>query len=352
MRNLVQSSNDGKLRVRRSTRWLSNIRGAIIHTKRIASFFFAVLLAAALGVIFGWRLLDYGDFSVIQPEDNVSYESVSVNGVTLHVATAGPETGEPVFLLHGFPDAHFGWHNQMRVLADSGFRVIVPDQRGFNLSSKPKGIENYQLKILASDIVALMDHYRYNEVNLAGHDFGGIVSWYLADAHPDRLKRMAIFNAPHPLAMRQFQEENDEQRKKSWYIYFYQYPIIPELVMQSRNWRGLSRALGDSFSEDEIKEYKRAWSQPGAMTATINWYRAWFNEAPEDTPSSIIDVPTMVVWGRDDPHLMWQIAKPSADMTTSGEVIYIEGATHWVLQDAPEETSDLIVEFFRQVSGE
>jgi pimeloyl-ACP methyl ester carboxylesterase len=119
------------------------------------------------------------------------------------------------------------------------------------------------------------------------------------------------------------------------------------MVTQSANWKMLANALGESFSDDEINEYRRAWSQPGANSATINWYRALFKQNAEDRPNALIDVPTLVVWGKQDPHIMWQSAEPSAAMTTSGQVAYIDDATHWVLRDAPEETGELIVHFFQ-----
>lgn len=305
-----------------------------------------LLLVVLLIVIFGWRFKDHGDFSVIKPEDGIVYEYITVNGINLHVAAAGPEDGAPVILLHGYPDAHFGWRDQIVALADAGFRVITPDQRGYNLSDKPKGVENYMMDMLVSDILALADHYGFETFNLAGHDFGGIVSWHIADRHPERLDRMVIFNAPHPEVLNRFQEENEEQRSKSWYAYFFKLPVLPEILTQSANWKMMSNALGESFSEEEQNEYRRAWSQPGANTATINWYRGLFKQNTADTSYTLIDVPTLVVWGKQDPHIMWQSAEPSAQMTTSGEVAYIEDATHWVLRDAPEKTSELLISFF------
>jgi pimeloyl-ACP methyl ester carboxylesterase len=279
-------------------------------------------------------------------KSGIEYEFVSVNGIQLHVATAGPRDGDPVILLHGYPDAHFGWRAQIVALAHTGFRVIAPDQRGYNLSEKPKGVQSYRMDVLVSDIIALADHYGLEKFHLAGHDFGSIVSWSLAESHPERLERMVIFNAPHPAVMSRFQEESKEQRKKSWYAYFFQLPWLPEMVTQAGNWRMLAGSLQGSFSEDEIDEYRRAWSQPGANTATINWYRALFRQNERDRPDSLIDVPTLVVWGKEDPHIMWQSAEPSATMTTSGQVVYIDNATHWVLRDAPEKTGELLVDFF------
>ena len=279
-------------------------------------------------------------------KSSIEYEFVSVNEIHLHVATAGPKDGDSVILLHGYPDAHFGWRDQIVALSDAGFRVIAPDQRGYNLSDKPKGVKNYRMDMLVSDIIALADHYGFATFHLAGHDFGGIVSWNLAESHPERLKRMVIFNAPHPAVMSRFQVENKEQRKKSWYAYFFRLPWLPEMVTQAGNWKMLANALGESFSDDEINEYRRAWSQPGANTATINWYRALFKQKEQDRSNSLIDVPTLVVWGEQDPHIMWQSAEPSAAMTTSGQVVYIDDATHWVLRDAPEKTRELLVDFF------
>lgn len=283
---------------------------------------------------------------MFKPEDTIQYEFVSINGINLHVATAGSEDGEPVILLHGYPDAHFGWRDQIIALADAGFRVIAPDQRGYNLSDKPKGVENYMMDILVSDILALTDHYGFERFNLAGHDFGGIVSWNLADTYLERINRMVIFNAPHPAVMNNFLAENKEQRRKSWYAYFFKLPWLPEKVTRAGNWKMLARAMEESFSDDELNEYRRAWTQPGANTAMINWYRGLFKQENEDKSYDIIDVPTMVVWGKLDSHIMWQMAEPSAAMTTSGQVLYIEDATHWVLRNAPERTGEILVNFF------
>ena len=157
---------------------------------------------------------------------------------------------------------------------------------------------------------------------------------------------MVILNALHPEVMNRFQAENEEQRKKSWYAYFFKLPWLPEMLTQAGNWNMLARSLEKSISEDELNEYRRAWSRTGANTAMINWYRALFKQNDENRPNSLIDVPTLVVWGKQDPHIMWQSAEPSAAITTSGQVTYIEDATRWVLRDAPEKTGELLVTFF------
>jgi len=308
-----------------------------------------ILIVLVMSIIHSWRFFDYGNFSVIKSDDGIEHEYVSINNIRLNVAHAGPKDGSPVILLHGYPDAHFGWRDQIVGLAKAGFRVIAPDQRGYNLSDKPRGIDSYLMNLLVLDIIALADHYKFQKFNLAGHDFGGIVSWHLADKYSKRLNHLAIFNAPHPKVIMRFQEENEKQRKKSWYAYFFKIPIIPEVVTQSANWKMLSTALGDSYTKDEVNEYRRAWSQPGANSATINWYRALFKFYEETQMiSSIIDVPTLVIWGKKDPHIMWQSAKPSAEMTTNGKVVYIDNATHWVLRDAPHKTTQYLIKFFSE----
>lgn len=305
----------------------------------------SVLLLLILTVNIVNSTRDYGKFSVIKADDPITYDNAEINGITLNVAVAGPVSGEPVLLLHGYPDAHFGWRDQIVELASEGFRVIAPDQRGYNLSEKPKGLENYLQDVIVSDIIALADYYGIDTFNLAGHDFGGIVSWNLADSHPERLKKLVILNSPHPAVNRKFQEENEEQKRRSWYGYFFKLPLIPELAIKAGGWKILEGSMEESFTENEINEYKRAWSQKGANSATINWYRGLFKQ-DLDRSFDIIDVPTLVVWGKADPHIMWEQAEPSAAMTSEGRVVYIEDATHWVMRDASEQVSELLVEFF------
>ena len=138
----------------------------------------------------------------------ISYRFINANDLSLHVAEAGPRDGSPVILLHGFPDASFGWEKQMKALAEAGFYVIAPDQRGYNLSDKPNGLENYRVGLLVADVLALADVLGLTQFNLAGHDWGALVSWNLVENHPERLKRLAILNVPHPRIMNKFLKEN------------------------------------------------------------------------------------------------------------------------------------------------
>jgi len=279
----------------------------------------------------------------------VTFERVPTNGIKLHTAFAGPEDGEPVILLHGFPDAWFGWEPQIQALAEAGFRVIIPDQRGYNLSDKPEGIASYSLGILADDIAGLADSLGIKRFNLAGHDFGGLVSWTIAMRYPDRLKRLAILNVPHPSVMRRYIGKHPAQVFKSWYAFFYQLPALPEMAMKVNNWRFLISAMARGLSREQRNRYREAWAQPDAMKSMINWYRNMMRASVSRTAKRpAITTPTLVIWGKLDPHISYEMAQPSADMCTDGRLVTVEQATHWVMIDAPDEVNRLLIEHFRK----
>ena len=208
----------------------------------------------------------------------ICFETLSTNGIRLHIALAGPEDGEPIFLLYGFPDAWFGWEAQIQPLAEAGFRVIVPDQRGYNLSDKPKGVSSYRMDTLVEDILGLADNLEYDQFNLAGHDFGAMVSWNLAVQHSERLKRLAIANVPYPAVMRNYMRTHLSQMLKSWYAVFFQLPGLPERLVKVNNWQLLISAMPDDLTSEERDRYRKAWAQPDAMTNMINWYRAMLRQ--------------------------------------------------------------------------
>ncbi|MGB7875364.1 MAG: alpha/beta hydrolase, partial [Anaerolineales bacterium] len=212
----------------------------------------------------------------------MQYETtfIETNGIKLHVVMAGPKDGQPVFLLHGFPEFWYGWRKQIPALADAGYRVIVPDQRGYNMSDKPKGVRAYAIDKLANDILGLMDALGHEKVNLIGHDWGGFVAWAFAIWHPKCLSKLGILNAPHPDVMTRFLRRGDpEQLRRSWYFFTFQIPWLPEYWLRKNDWRRTVLALRGSgkihtFTNEDITEYKQAWSRPGAIKAMLNWYRA------------------------------------------------------------------------------
>jgi pimeloyl-ACP methyl ester carboxylesterase len=278
----------------------------------------------------------------------IQLETISTNGIHLHTALAGPEDGPPVITLHGFPEAWFGWEYQIQSLAAAGFRVISPDQRGYNLSDKPEGVNNYRVENLVHDILGLADSLGLDQFHLAGHDWGAMVAWNLALKSPDRVKRLAIANVPHPAVFSDYLRTHPAQMLKSWYAAFFQIPRLPEIFSRAGNWRFLIQAMPDYWSEEERDRYRKAWSQPGAIRAMINWYRAAF-QLPSANPSSrVVEPPTLIIWGKKDPHLSHQMAPLSLEYCRSGELVMIEDATHWVQHDQPETVSKLLIDHFTQ----
>jgi pimeloyl-ACP methyl ester carboxylesterase len=282
---------------------------------------------------------------------------IATNNITLHVMTDGPENGTPVVLLHGFPEFNFGWKKQVPALVEAGFRVIVPDQRGYNLSDKPKRISAYDVDVLAGDIIGLLDHFGIQRVRLAGHDWGAVVAWTVAINHPERLEKLAILNVPHPDVMTDFVLHNSTQRKKSWYVFFFQIPWVVEWILSKNNFEYLTRTLTQSgrkstFTEADVAEYKKAWSQRGALTGMLNWYRAAVRRGLRYTfsrkpPARRVHVPTLMLWGRHDIALSSEMAKPSIDLCDRGELAFFDKSTHWVQRDASEEVNQKLIEFMR-----
>ncbi|MCI0553003.1 MAG: alpha/beta hydrolase [Anaerolineae bacterium] len=284
--------------------------------------------------------------------DNLKLEEtfITTNGIRLHTVMAGPQSGIPVILLHGFPENWRSWIRQLPALVDAGCRVIMPDQRGYNLSDKPKGVKNYRISLLVDDIAGLIDALEYDKVNLIGHDWGAGVAWMLALWHPERLHRLGILNVPHPAVIRRFLQRDLEQLRRSWYIFFFQLPWLPEAGMRADDWRGAVRALRGSgkihtFTNEDIEKYKEAWSQPGAMTAMINWYRAAVRyqiQMPEDPR---VKVPTLMLWGMKDFALSHRMARPSMDYCDEGNLILFPDATHWVQLDEAEAVNHYMLDF-------
>lgn len=271
--------------------------------------------------------------------------------VTLHTVISGPKDGPVVVLLHGFPEFWYGWHRQIEPLAAAGFRVIVPDQRGYNLSSKPRGVASYALMQLVSDVIAIADQLGQQKVFLAGHDWGAAVAWSAALLHPQRIAKLAILNVPHPSVMRRYVYTRLPQTLRSWYIFFFQIPWLPEALLSAFNFRIATRALQGSsrpgtFSAEELAQYRAAWSQPGALTAMINWYRAAIRYRIP-FPDRTVRVPTRILWGERDRFLMAGMAHESLRYCANGELFTFAEASHWLQHEQPERISQLLLEFFR-----
>ncbi len=279
----------------------------------------------------------------------MKHSTIDTNGVRLHVVQAGPETGPLVVLLHGFPEFWYGWKAQIGELADAGYRVWAPDQRGYNLSDKPAGIDAYQLDTLVADVVGLIDAAGAQKALIVGHDWGAIVAWWLAVCFPERVERLVILNVPHPAATRKFVRQNPGQLLRSWYVGFFQIPVLPELLMGANRGAMLARTLRKSsrpgtFSDDDLAQYRIAWSQPGAVRSMINWYRALIRRPAARRSSVRVTVPTLIIWGIHDQFLQRGLAEASLAYCDDGRVDYLD-TTHWVQHEAPQRVNELILDF-------
>ena len=273
--------------------------------------------------------------------------------VRLHYVEAGD--GPLVVLLHGFPEFWFAWRQQIPALAEAGFRVVAPDMRGYNLSSRPADVEAYGTDRLAADVRDLIRERGEGRAFLAGHDWGAAAAWAAAANYPEIVERLAILNAPHPRRMLQALRR-PRQLARSWYMFFFQLPRVPERLLRARRWSGLHRAFDDArpgaFTQQDIAHYIEAWSQPGAMTAMLNYYRAAFRQARRaGSGPDPVKAPTLVIWGERDPHVGAELAEPDpADVPNLEGVVRLPDASHWVQHDEAERVGRLLIEFFAGAS--
>jgi len=269
----------------------------------------------------------------------------------LHAAAAGPKDAPVVVLLHGFPEFWYGWRRQIEPLSAAGFRVIVPDQRGYNLSSKPAGVSWYAMPELVSDVIAIADELGQEKILLAGHDWGAAVAWSAALLYPQRIAKLSVLNVPHPSVMRKFLSTRPRQFLRSWYMFFFQLPWLPEALFSAFNFRAGSRSLLRSsrpgtFTAEDLDQYRSAWSQPAALTAMINWYRALFRTRAKFSDKTV-RVPTRILWGERDDFLLTEMAHESLRYCTSAELFTFANATHCLQHEEPARVSELLIDFFR-----
>jgi epoxide hydrolase 4 len=292
-----------------------------------------------------------GDMSTPARDAEVAgiiHSYAEVNGVRLHYVEAG--SGPVVLLLHGFPEFWYSWRHQIPALAEAGYHVVAPDMRGYNLSAKPAAWRAYDADTLANDIAGLVHHLGVERVYLVGHDWGAAVAYYTAMRHPELLERLAILNVPHPERMLSGLRTL-RQLRKSWYMFFFQIPRLPEWLM-TRDGFALGRRLlrSDSpgaFSDAALERYARAWSQPGGLTGMVNYYRAALRRSPRAAMAELVPIQaeTLVIWGMRDRHLGSELAEPLPRWVPNVRVERVPDATHWVQHDAPERVNELLIEF-------
>lgn len=280
------------------------------------------------------------------------FAKIPAAGVTLHVAQAGPPDGPLVILLHGFPEFWYGWRQQIPALAKTGFCVWAPDQRGYNRSDKPPSIRDYTLDRCAADVAALIAAGGRQRAIVVGHDWGGAVAWWLAANNPELVERLVILNVPHPRVLVRLLSTSPRQLLRSWYMFFIQLPWIPEWSVRRNDWQGLVDGLTgssrpDTFREEDFLRYREAWSQPGAMTSMLNWYRAMFRYGAPAPRNSRILPPTLILWGVHDRFIGAEAADMSWALCDQGRLIKYDAASHWLQHELPDEVNSQILAFAR-----
>lgn len=276
---------------------------------------------------------------------------MQANGLRFHYVTAGE--GPLLLLLHGFPQFWYAWRHQIPVLAKK-FRVVAPDLRGYNETDKPKRVRDYRLDVLATDVVALTHALGEKTAYVAGHDWGGMVAWTAAANHPDVVTKLAVLNIPHPRQMSKHLITSFRQLRKSWYVFFFQLPWLPERTILKNDasivtplFRGLAKNKA-AFSDADLDAYRKALQVPGALTAALSYYRASFR-APWVGPKHRIAAPTLCIWGENDSALGKELTFGQEKWVKGPyRIEYIPECSHWVNDEQPEAVSSLLLEFFSQ----
>ena len=286
----------------------------------------------------------------------IEHHDVLTNGVRLHCAIAGPTDGPLVIALHGFPEFWRGMLNPMLALAKAGYRVVTPDQRGYNFSEKPGHISDYRIEVLAADVAGLITHFGSTKAHILGHDWGAAVAWWLALTKPDVIRSLAIVNVPHPRVLAKQIRTDRRQLRKSWYMFALQIPWLPERLIFSRLTRpAFARVIArtarpDSMTPQYQQELRNAWTTADSGRGMAHWYRAAMQQRPPSLTDKHVHVPTLILWGRKDFALTQAMAEASAALCDDVELVTYDDATHWLLHDEPVDSARRIIEFFNRTA--
>jgi len=303
----------------------------------------------------------------------LEHRLVRTNGVRLHCVVDGD--GPLVILLHGFPECWYSWRYQIAALAPR-FRVVAPDMRGYNESEKPAGVAAYAMPELVADVEGLLDAFGEREAAIVGHDWGGGVAWSFAMERPARTRRLAVLNCPHPAIITQQLRTNPRQLARSWYMFFFQLPWLPEFLLGLGHARAIGRAFRtstvrpDAISEPDIQRLRDAAMHSGALRGAINYYRAAFRDrgnaaalpeplrrffyGDEDLPPPRrtledwpkITAPTLLIWGEQDIALGKELSVGMEPLFSGPFTVrYIPHAGHWVQQEEPDQVNRWLEEF-------
>ena len=283
---------------------------------------------------------------------DLTHRYARVGHLDIHYVEAGD--GPLVVLLHGFPEFWYSWRHQIPALVAAGFRVIAPDLRGYNESSKPPSVESYRIAEVVRDVAGLIAQSGDVPCAVVGHDWGGVVAWYLPMIHPEQVSKLIMLNSPHPVPLSRELRRSTRQKLAMTYQLYMQPPKVPEFFMRRFRFAILRRALRrlakrpGAFTDADLDRYVDAWRQRGALTAMTNYYRALRTSRGELRQLvRRIDIPTLLIWGLQDPVFLRETTENFGDWVTNLRVERLAEAGHFVQSDEPERVNALMVEFLR-----
>ncbi|MFT4200646.1 alpha/beta fold hydrolase [Gordonia sp. (in: high G+C Gram-positive bacteria)] len=264
----------------------------------------------------------------------------SNDGLTFDVIDSGPADGEPVVLLHGFPQRATAWDKVAPLLHDKGYRTIAPDQRGYSPGARPKGRKQYTVPRLADDVAALIDEIG-RPVHLVGHDWGAIVAWAVAAAHPDKVTSLTAVSVGHPAAF--LRSTIKGQVLRSWYMFAFQTPVLPERILSADTKQSRRGMKGFGMTDEMVDAFRRDIVDYGALPGGLAWYRG----LPFAPPTYVgrIAAPTTVVWSDHDAALGRAQAADSVKFVDGPfRFVEINGASHWLPEERPDEIATAILD--------
>ena len=275
------------------------------------------------------------------------HEYINTNGIRLHYVTQGE--GPLMLMLHGFPEFWYSWRHQIPEFAKY-FKVVALDLRGYNDSDKPKDQSAYVMNKFVRDVEGVIKGLGYDTCILVGHDWGGAIAWNFAYAHPEMVERLIILNLPHPAKFAQALR-TPQQMLRSWYILFFQIPLLPEFLLQSSDYLFIENAFKgmavdkSAFTKADIEAYKNAAAKRGALTATLNYYRNFAQQTMLKENWRVLEVPTLMIWGENDTALGKELTYGTELYVRDFQLKYIPNCSHWVQQEQPELVNQYMQEF-------
>ena len=286
------------------------------------------------------------------PSGEISWTEVEANGLTFRARVAGPESGELVILLHGFPSTSAQWVEQIRALGEAGYRVVAPDQRGYSPEARPTAPGSYVLPNLSADVLAMADALGHDQFHLVGHDWGAAVSWFVGIVFPERLYSLTAISVPHLDAFALTRNDPSScQFQASSYMDFFVQPDSQDVMLA--NDAAILRGIWTSSSEEAVAEYLALFREPDALKLALDWYRQ--NDLSGGVGGRIgnVTVPTMYVWSTEDTALCRDPAYLTGDYVDGPyQFSIIEGVDHWVTEAAAEEVSELLLAHLDEYSAD